>query len=763
MITISITTEVGKAIVVPVDLEYFNNAELRGVYNEGMGMLTQSHIEDTKAQLRVLLSDPNTFTFGHNLKFDIHALSTLDINITNWYADTMQLAFAADDNMVSKSLTNSVKRWVPEMAGYSDEFDSTTDKSRMDLVTHDDMLIYAGGDTDATYRLAQVLIPLVRKDDRNWQTFLKVQMPTLRAFVGIEKNGLLVDRDKLDEVRKFLILREKETYNELIDLTPDAVLREHEGNWSFSSPAFTRDILFGKSGLKLKPRVFTQSTKNLPKEERVPSISSGSHLPYFDEVPFVQKLMQYSKLTKMLNTYVGSDGHSNSELVIRNKDGSVPNKVNKYLLAAGINLPPSKALRARSPLKTDLFQSELPCSICATKNKVIDVDINGNVSLRSLSSASGFYQHIKDSNVIHSSFILHRTSTGRSASNNPNLQNIPKRGELAKQFRKIFIPEEGYVLMEADLSQAEIRCSAWAANDKELTKIYKEEGDVHSYTASVIMGVSYEEFVAARSDKTKLLEVFPDWEGAGVYLKTFGEEARGYVTLADFADFKRYQAKAVNFGFLYGMSAGGFRVYAKLDYGLELSAKEANKIREEFFNRYSGLLGWHKGVEKFVKKTGYVRASHGALRRLPSINSDEEGVQSGAVRQAVNSPIQRFASDLGLMALHRIFRDCPKDSVKPIMFIHDAVVLMVRKDKVEETAAGVKYYMENTPLESWFGIECPFPILADVSVGDNLGEMEELDVDSAKPSWYQSGMIKPESMDAEDWDTACSRGYITCD
>jgi uracil-DNA glycosylase family 4 len=323
--------------------------------------------------------------------------------------------------------------------------------------------------------------------------------------------------------------------------------------------------------------------------------------------------------------------------------------------------------------------------------------------------ATGFWKYIFEGKI-HPSFLLHRTVTGRSASANPNAQNFPKRGkgsmkEVVKAFRRIFRAPPGYKLVEADLSQAELRIAAWMAGDRTMIDLYRNGADIHAMTAAATMGLTLEQFYAL------------DPETVGM---------------------KRFQAKAVNFGFLYGMWWLKFMAYAKTDYGLDYSEREAQHLRSTFFNTYSYLDGWHDDTRQFAHEHGYVRALHGAVRHLPNIYSPDDGVRKESERQAINSPVQRFASDLGLMALGRLTRDAPLEVIRPVGFIHDSVVAIVREDLAEEAAAAIQFYMETPPLYEWFGLTPPIPIISDVALGDNLGDMEELEHSRPwQPDWYQ--------------------------
>ena len=289
--------------------------------------------------------------------------------------------------------------------------------------------------------------------------------------------------------------------------------------------------------------------------------------------------------------------------------------------------------------------------------------------------------------------------TGRTSSRDPNGQNFPKRGTFAKTYREIFIPPPGYVIIEADLSQAELRISADLANDSVMLRIYNNNGDIHKATACVVMGISMGEFEKLSKDEQKLA---------------------------------RFKAKAVNFGFIYGMGWRKFIVYAKTQYGVEFTEKEAKRIRREYFKLYSSLVGWHEAVRAFVQEHGYVRSYSGRIRHLPMIWSPDEGIAAEASRQAINSPVQNFASDLGVMAVARIEREIDPRYLAITGFVHDAIYAIVPEEYLEWGAKTLKYYMETNPLKEWFGIDMKVPIVADVGFGwdgGNTYEMAGLEID----------------------------------
>lgn len=328
---------------------------------------------------------------------------------------------------------------------------------------------------------------------------------------------------------------------------------------------------------------------------------------------------------------------------------------------------------------------------------------------------------------IHPVYSLWTAVTGRTASRDPNGQNFPKRGKVAKAYRNIFIAPPGYVILEADLSQAELRISADMANDRTMLDIYNRDGDIHALTAASTMGMSFDVFMAGKGSDELLMDVANNWPGSGTYLNSISSrDARKKATVGDFVDFKRFQAKAINFGFIYGMGWRKFIIYAKTQYGVEFSEKEAQEIRATFFRTYGSLEAWHRGTREFVHEHGYVRSYSGRVRHLPMIHSEEQGVVAEAERQAINSPVQEFGSSLGVMSIGRIDQEVDPQYLAPIGFVHDAIYCLVPLEYIEWGAKTLKYYMESNPIEEWFGRKMKCPIKADVGFGIKGGVTHEM-------------------------------------
>ena len=289
---------------------------------------------------------------------------------------------------------------------------------------------------------------------------------------------------------------------------------------------------------------------------------------------------------------------------------------------------------------------------------------------------------------LYSTFRLAGTATGRLSSGGAegasgiNLQQIPRD----PRYKRLIQARPGYTLAELDYSQIELRVAAHLSGDPRMLDIYRTGGDIHTATARVVTGRQFPD----KSDRTK--------------------------------------AKAVNFGFLYGMGAASFRDYARDSYGVDLTEDEAAEYRKRFFELYAGLPEWHRRTKEEVSSKGYVTTLFGRVRYLDGITYWSGQRKSAALRQAVNTSVQSVASDMMILALgliNRLIANSDKYDAKIIATVHDSVLLEINKDGAENVARKAKYIMEHLPLKH-FGVEMDVPIEAGLAMGDRWGEMEEL-------------------------------------
>lgn len=292
-------------------------------------------------------------------------------------------------------------------------------------------------------------------------------------------------------------------------------------------------------------------------------------------------------------------------------------------------------------------------------------------------------------------FKLHGTVTGRTSCTDPNLQQVPRDPII----RNLVGAPEGWSVVEIDYSQAELRIAAIMSGDETMKRIYQTGGDIHTHTYEMITGEKVSD------DK---------------YIKKE----------------QRKKAKAVNFGFVYGMGWRKFKIYARDNYGVDLTDKEAEQWRERFFQAYHSLPKWHSKQRRIVQSMGQVRSPIGRLRRLPDIYSTDKSKKAEAERQSINSPVQGFGSDLTILGMSEIMGNAQyydpdyvldKDKFFVIGTVHDATLFEVRNDYLMEFCPRAKHILEHPKaLEDVFHFDTDVPIVADVAVGQSWGAGIEL-------------------------------------
>lgn len=280
-----------------------------------------------------------------------------------------------------------------------------------------------------------------------------------------------------------------------------------------------------------------------------------------------------------------------------------------------------------------------------------------------------------DTGRIHTSYSLASTTTGRLSSNDPNLQNIPIRSEEGRKIRQAFIPKPGHKLLAADYSQIELRLLAHIADLDSLKEAFHNGIDIHAMTASQVFGVPIE----------------------------------GMDPLI------RRQAKAINFGIIYGISAFG------LARQLGIGNKEAKAFIETYFERFPGIQKYMEDTKDFCRKHGYVETIFGRRCHIASIN-DKNGMQrSFGERAAINAPIQGAAADIIRRAMIRMPDALEQAglSAKMLLQVHDELVFEVPEDQMDQTITVVKDIMEQAALPA---IDITVPLTVDCGIGDNWDE-----------------------------------------
>ncbi len=265
--------------------------------------------------------------------------------------------------------------------------------------------------------------------------------------------------------------------------------------------------------------------------------------------------------------------------------------------------------------------------------------------------ADGLAAYIDETGRIHSTFNQTITATGRISSTEPNLQNIPMRMELGRRIRKVFIPQEGYIFTDADYSQIELRVLAHMSDDKQLIEAYKMDEDIHRITASKVFHTPFE-------------EVTP---------------------------LQRRNAKAVNFGIVYGISSFG------LSQDLSISKKEAAEYIEQYFETYPEVKAFLDNTVESAKKNGFVTTMYGRRRPIPELSSSNFMQRSFGERVAMNSPIQGTAADIMKIAMIHVWERLKRENLKSrlILQVHDELLIETHKDEVDEVSKILTEEMQN--------------------------------------------------------------------
>ncbi|WP_407719794.1 DNA polymerase I [Psychrobacter sanguinis] len=286
----------------------------------------------------------------------------------------------------------------------------------------------------------------------------------------------------------------------------------------------------------------------------------------------------------------------------------------------------------------------------------------------------------KDTDRVHTSYHQALTSTGRLSSTDPNLQNIPIRTKTGRLIRQAFIAPEGRVLLAADYSQIELRLMAHFSGDANLTKAFNEGLDIHTATAAEVLGKTVD-------------EVTPT---------------------------ERRNAKAINFGLLYGMSAFG------LAKQLQMSRGEAQDYINQYFERYPGVRRYMQDTRDNAVDKGYIETILGRELYTPDINNNNQMVRRGAERAAINAPLQGSAADLIKLAMIAVDKVLPVDNAKMLLQVHDELVFEVDSDKADEIGELIKNAMQNvlsdTAKEMGWEVDFAVPLLVETGVGDNWDE-----------------------------------------
>jgi len=532
------------------------------------GAPDQLNRKETLARVKPWLEDERPQKIGQNLKFDRHVLANHGIRLNGIAHDTLLESYVAESHL-SHDLDSLAARYTGlHTLSYQDVTGKGAKQIGFDQVSIETATNYAAEDADVTLRVHEALYPQIDASPGLKAVYQNIELPVSEILFRMERNGVLLDRDKLAAQSRQL--------GESMLVLEDQAYQLAGRPFNLNSPKQIQEIFFGE--MKLPVIKKTPGGQPSTDEEVLETLAADYPLP--------KKLLEYRGLAKLKSTY------------------------------------------------TD----KLPQMINPKTGRV------------------------------HTSYSQATAVTGRLASSDPNLQNIPVRTQEGRRIREAFIAPPGSKIISADYSQIELRIMAHLSGDEGLLRAFAEDRDIHTATAAEVFGLPLDE---VGSDQRRM-------------------------------------AKVINFGLIYGMSA--FGLASQL--GLERSAAQA--YIDRYFARYPGVADYMQRTREQARSQGFVETVFGRRLYLPEINSKNPARRQGAERAAINAPMQGTAADLIKLSMIAVqgWLDTEKLDSRMIMQVHDELVLEVLEIELEKVKAMLPQLMAGVA-------QLKVPLKAEVGFGAN--------------------------------------------
>ncbi len=531
----------------------------------------QLPLEDCLRQLTPWLESPQHAKLGQHLKYDQHILANYNIRLQGIEDDTLLQSYVLESHKPHGMDNLALRHLGIQTISYTELVGKGAKQIGFDQVEIERASEYAAEDADITLQLHQQLAPQLQQDKKLRYVYREIELPTSQVLFRMERNGVLLDCDKLNQ-------HSKELAEKLAQLESKAH-QLAEQPFNLNSPKQIQEILFTKLELPV--------IKRTPSKQ--PSTDESVLQQLAEDYPLPKLLLEYRSLSKLKSTYTDK----------------LPKMVNP---------------------------------------------------------ATG---------RVHTSYSQAVAVTGRLASSDPNLQNIPVRTAEGRRVREAFIAPAGSHIVSADYSQIELRIMAHLSEDKGLLQAFADNLDIHRATAAEVFSVA------------------PD--------QVSSEQRR--------------HAKAINFGLIYGMSAFG------LAKQLDIERAAAQTYIERYFNRYPGVAHYMETTRDLAKQQGYVETVFGRQLWLPEISSNNGMKRQAAERAAINAPMQGTAADLIKLAMIKVAAWLDQENMhsKLIMQVHDELVLEVP----EAELASIRQQLPELMSQA---AELKVPLLAELGYGRNWEE-----------------------------------------
>jgi len=555
IVGLSFSIESGSAAYLPLKHDYFDAP-------------VQLDFATCLSKIKPIFENPDIKKVGQNLKYDQHVMANHGITIKGIAHDTLLQSYVLESHK-THGMDDLAKRHLDlQTISFEDVAGKGAKQVSFNQVTVEVAAEYAAEDADITLQLHQALHAQIAADAKLEFVYSHIEIPSSNALFTIERNGVLIDRDMLNNQSNEIGMKLITLENQAFELAGQP--------FNLGSPKQLQEILFGKLGIK--PLKKTPSGTPSTDEDVLQELALNYPLP--------KVLLEYRGLAKLKSTYTDK----------------LPRMIN----------PQTGRVHTRY-------------------NQAVAI-------------------------------------TGRLASSDPNLQNIPVRSAEGRRIREAFIAPLGSMIISADYSQIELRIMAHLSQDEGLLKAFSEGEDIHRATAAEIFGVEH---------------------------GLVDNEQRRY-------------AKVINFGLIYGMSAFG------LAQNLNIERSAAQSYIERYFARYPGVREYMQNTREVAKSKGYVETYFGRRLWVPEINSSNGMRRAGAERAAINAPMQGTAADLIKLAMIAVADWIEAENLqsKLIMQVHDELVLEVPESELELVKTNLPQLMENVA-------KLDVPLIAEVGVGKN--------------------------------------------
>lgn len=607
---------------------------------------TQSKIVE---MLRSLLEDPKPKKMAYNGKFDMKwLLAIYGIDVANFAFDPYLCHYLTVSEERGNASLKDLAWEHTDMGGYDnalDEYKTTLPEEirhNYDYIPWEILREYAAADVDCTFRIYQKLHKNLDKNPKWRWIFDNLLIEGSYTMRDVEHYGIAMNLKRLEEFEQAYPKRIEEIEEKLRQY-PEVVQIERE-----------KQHLYELRQLEMKK----------PKEERDPEI-----LKYNKYKNFRFNFGSTAQLRELLFDKLGLETPYLTDKAEEEKRRA------------------EKQGKKWKPTSADFSTGKETLAYLEDKHPIA-----GLLSeWRKLEKLYGTYvaparSWLDPNGIVHPTFNLAGTVTGRMSSENPNAQNFPRKSNNPFEFqykygiKKLFASrfgDEG-VILQFDYSQLELRVAAIFSADEKLLEAYRQGKDMHIYVASLVYGVSEEEVT----------------------------------------DDMRTAAKAVNFGLIYGRGA------ASLADQMKVSVEEAQKFIDKYFELFQGVKRWLDETREFVEKNKYVETLTGRWRRLPGVDSNDNSVRGDCYRQAVNAPVQSSGADMTLLSLILINKEFKKRNFRSriAITVHDSIVADVYVPEFKEVYTIMKHTMENLPYD-WITV----PILAEAEVGRDYGTLVKLE------------------------------------